>query len=190
MPESEMEVEGLDRDEVDLTVPNAYQITLGSTAHEYITAGNSCFTLVSRRSGNRYSYRVKRAKNMKADNAPLFVYVLNGRNNIRSYEHIGTIFTRDTPRPEIRQGVKGIFDRYFQPRRTMVMESCVRAFAYAFEKIRWCALPKECDLWYAGRCGRCNKVITNPASILTGFGPECFQHTIKGQLRSTPAVRM
>ena len=34
-------------------------------------------------------------------------------------------------------------------------------------------LPEQLEFWHAGRCGRCGRRLTVPASIASGFGPEC-----------------
>jgi len=31
------------------------------------------------------------------------------------------------------------------------------------------------EIWHEGRCGRCNRKLTVPASIALGIGPECGQ---------------
>jgi hypothetical protein len=151
-------------------------------ALEFICAGNSAFTLLSEKSGNKYSYRVKKAKHSTEDHPPLFVYIMNGRAKLQAYDHIGTIFTSPTD-------LSFVWERVFQPRRSMVMLPALHAFQYAFNALRVCKMPVNCQIWQSGRCGRCNRILTNPASILTGFGEECFQYTEKYKRTHIPLVR-
>jgi hypothetical protein len=32
------------------------------------------------------------------------------------------------------------------------------------------------EFWHEGKCGRCNRKLTVPSSIESGFGPECINH--------------
>lgn len=54
----------------------------------FLLAGKAIFTVVSKKSGNRFTYKVK-----KYDNGDLwFVSVLTGPDNYSSYSYLGTIF--------------------------------------------------------------------------------------------------
>lgn len=37
------------------------------------------------------------------------------------------------------------------------------------------ALPTQVQFWHEGRCGHCGRRLTVPASIFTGFGPDCAE---------------
>jgi hypothetical protein len=37
-------------------------------------------------------------------------------------------------------------------------------------------VPDGLEVWHEGRCGRCNRKLTVPASIESGFGPECINY--------------
>jgi hypothetical protein len=35
-------------------------------------------------------------------------------------------------------------------------------------------MPAQLEFWHEGRCARCARPLTDPASIEAGFGPECI----------------
>jgi hypothetical protein len=50
----------------------------------------------------------------------------------------------------------------------------MKAFAWTWSHIVGEVLPNEqLEIWHEGRCARCNRRLTVPASIASGFGPEC-----------------
>lgn len=127
-------------------------------ARAFFLGGDARFTLVSWRTGARYTYRVRVGQ---GDRAPHFVLVLTGSNNESDYTFLGTIFEgRD-----YRHGRNS----------TIGLEApSARAFGWAW---RWLAagkMPPECDVHHEGRCGRCGRALTTPESIESGFGPVCI----------------
>ena len=154
-----------------------------NTFQEFLMAGNACFTLLSKKSGNHFTFRLRRAKgNIDNKNAPLFVYVLNGKNGIKSYRHIGTVFIENSN----EFGTK----MQFNPNRNLLEASSLRAFEYAFRFISKLDMPKDCEVWGSGRCGRCNRILTNPDSITIGFGVECIRFTKWYQILENSANNM
>jgi hypothetical protein len=129
-------------------------------AIKFALAGNATFTVVSRLSGNRFTYKVT-----KQDGTPWFrVGVLTGPDNMSNYTYVGSIgWDRERyPDPKFfaRRGVEA-------PPSARGMEWLVRtAFTNdtAWERV---------EFHHAGRCGRCGRTLTVPESIETGFGPEC-----------------
>jgi hypothetical protein len=49
----------------------------------------------------------------------------------------------------------------------------------------WCKslliknIPKTVKMYHLSKCGRCGKSLTNPDSIISGFGPECLKQEVK-----------
>src|ERR1700733_877515 len=59
----------------------------------FILAGNAIFTIRNNKTGNRFTYKFSKPKNRKHDSdAPIFVSLMNGTDNERSYAFMGTIF--------------------------------------------------------------------------------------------------
>lgn len=135
-------------------MPNPHLIENPAAARSFVLGGNSRFTLVSKKTGGRFTYRAK----ADADGERWYISVLTGSDNESDYEFLGTVFANHA----FRHG-----------RKTRVSESApsAAAFRWTWEKMLRNALPVE--FWHEGRCCRCNRVLTDPASIVSGIGPEC-----------------
>ncbi len=129
--------------------------------HDFIFAGNAYFTLKSKVTGARYTYRVSRAKN---DNSlygeMFFVSLLAGPENTSDYQYMGVVDSR---------GFRLTKASKFSPTSIPVT-----AFKWAFENIRFGKIPEKLEFWHAGRCGRCGRMLTVPESVESGYGPECI----------------
>ena len=122
----------------------------------FILAGNATFTVKSNRTGNRLTFRVRQPR---AD-SPHFVSVMTGPDNELSYSFVGSLF---------RDG------SYRHGKRSKIEETAKPAIAakWIVERVsRGEDLP-DCEVWHAGKCGRCGRKLTVPESIETGIGPDC-----------------
>jgi hypothetical protein len=131
----------------------------------FIEAGNATITICSRGSGQRFTYRFRRAEE-GGDARPWFVSLLSGPDNEGSYSYMGII------RPGAMGGVQ--FTR----------KSKVGAGAPSAKGLDWflhhlyagnAANLRQAEVWHEGRCGRCGRKLTVPESVATGFGPDCAQ---------------
>jgi len=133
-------------------------VTVGEIKR-YMFGGNSRFTLVSRKTGKRFTFRIRRP----AEDRPWFVSLLSGPDNMSDYTFMGTIFQKQTWK--------------HSPKSSISPDACsASAFNWFFKKIN--ELPDDAsfnqiDVYHEGRCGRCGRDLTVPESISTGFGPEC-----------------
>ena len=130
--------------------------------YRFLTAGRAVFTITSKKTGTRFTYRVSRPKGAD-EGCPFFVGVLAGPNNQDDYMYLGFIPVADRPRA-MRAGKKG------------------RPNADSYRALQWVlwaldkgeGIPEQLELRHAGRCGRCGRELTVPESIDSGFGPECI----------------
>jgi hypothetical protein len=126
-------------------------------ARIFMLAGNSRFTLKSLKSGQRFTYRIA-----VSDNDPkfFFVSVLTGPDNMGDYTYLGTIRR----------------DSYSHGSKSPIGKDApsAMAFAWFWDVFRQGRIPTTIELWHEGRCGRCSRVLTDPVSIKSGFGPECI----------------
>lgn len=121
----------------------------------FVLAGNSTFTLQGRTT--RYTYRVRKSGDGKVS----FVSVLAGPDNESDYVYVGIIRGK-------------AFELTAKSRMTEKSEP-VKAFAWF-----WTALARKSEahlgqlaFYHEGRCGRCGRKLTVPASVERGIGPEC-----------------
>lgn len=133
------------------------QFNEAQAAKDFILAGRSRFTLVSKSTGQRYTYRV--AKKAKAD--IWFVSVLTGGDNTGDYTFLGTIFDSG---------------KFFHGKKSAIGYGAgsAKAFRWCWERIAALHMPSTVEVWHEGACGRCARPLTVPESIETGLGPICM----------------
>lgn len=145
---------------------NERQFNDPESALAYILAGRATFTVISRKTGVRFTYRVKLAPTGSdpARNRPWFVSVLTGPENESAYTYLGNIW----PNAKVRVD-------YTLGRKSSVKADAPsnRAFDWLIRALRADKLPETVEIWHSGRCGRCGRLLTVPASIEAGIGPEC-----------------
>lgn len=125
---------------------------------KFIFGGNSTFTVLNSRSGNRFTYRMKISK----DSNIFFVEVLVSPD---LYKYIGVCKSGN----------------FYYGKKSKVGRDCqsVKVFEYLLDKIKINKLPHFVEVWHMGLCGKCNRPLTNPESIKLGIGPECFNKLSK-----------
>lgn len=131
-------------------------------ALKFIFAGKSLVTFVNTNTGNRFTFKVKQAKNSNL----FFVSVLT---NPEVYTYIGT-----TTEGVYRHGRKSHITKDAQS---------VKVFEYVINKLKSQNLPEFIEVWHEGKCGKCGRTLTVPASIATGIGPECIKSLSKADKR-------
>jgi hypothetical protein len=130
----------------------------------FMLAGNAHVTFQSRRTGTRFTYRIRAAKPSIADGGrlpPHFVAVLTGPDH---YEYLGCIFDRKM---------------YAHGRKSRIASDAPSAiaFSWVWKHLSGGEMHPELGVWHEGRCGRCNRRLTDPASIASGLGPVCAGRT-------------
>jgi hypothetical protein len=147
------------QDEGRMTDPVAIQ--------QFVLAGRAKFTLVSKATGARFTFRVSVPKDLEPGVDPIhFVSLLTGADNESAYSYFGYV-------------KRGVF--YHGRAKAKVAEtapSC-KAFVWFFrmlitQQIKPLLDAGKVEFWHEGACGRCGRTLTVPSSIASGFGPECI----------------
>jgi hypothetical protein len=127
----------------------------------FITAGRAVFT-VSNPAGERYTYRVQKSGD-ESRPAAWFVSLLTGPDNRHDYTYLGMLNPADGA------------VRLTRASRYTDDSVPVRVIRWAV-RLAWNGrdLPEGYKVHHEGRCGRCARALTVPASIESGFGPECI----------------
>jgi hypothetical protein len=128
----------------------------------FVLAGNATFTLRSKRTNTRFTFKIRKPK----EDSPHFVSLMTGTDNENSFRYLGTIFP-SVGRPEI-----GLFARTAKSRIAEGSPGVV-AFRWFWDKLRAGQLHESLEVWHEGACGRCGRKLTVPESIARGLGPEC-----------------
>jgi hypothetical protein len=134
---------------------------------KFFLAGKAFFTLRSTKTGNRFTYRVVRASEKDDPTKKLdlwFVSFLTGPDNWQNYTYIGVI------RPK-NQSYEFVITR--NSKLPAEAPPC-KAISYTVDCLDSQPYAPGVEIWHAGRCGRCGRLLTVPESIASGFGPECL----------------
>jgi hypothetical protein len=130
----------------------------GRQAFEFALAGKATITVQSQKTEVRYTYSISASE----DGNVWFVGLLAGPDNNADYAYVGII----TAEHEFRLTKKSRLTEESTP---------VKAFRYTWNAISNQRLPNGVNVHHEGKCGRCNRKLTVPESIESGFGPECSQ---------------
>jgi hypothetical protein len=138
----------------------------------FIEAGNATVTVVSKKSQSRYTFRFSRPNeadtqlhNQPFATRPVWVSLLAGADNESAYSFMGTIFPGRCLW-EVRRSAKSKVGE--EAPSWTAMQWFVESLYRHPERVL-----SHADVWHEGRCGRCGRKLTVPASINDGFGPEC-----------------
>jgi len=135
------------------------RFTTAKAAEAFLLGGNATVTLVSTKTGTRFTYKVRAADDGKV----FFVSLLSGPDNEGDYKYFGRIAG----------------DRFWQGRKNPKPGDIgpdapsMRAFDWMWTHLLRDAIPGMLEVWHEGRCGRCARKLIVPSSIASGFGPEC-----------------
>lgn len=122
----------------------------------FMFAGHAHFTLRSKKTGTRYTYRVSKAKDSET---VFFAALLVGSDNTKNYGYLGVIQDRKF--------------RLTKKSRMAETASPVVALKWTLNNLINHSLPEQLEFWHEGRCGRCGRMLTVPESLELGVGPEC-----------------
>lgn len=126
----------------------------GQNIEQYILAGNATITIRSAKTGTRFTYKIRAAK----DGPVHFVSLLRGSDNDGDFSYIGFIRA-------------GAFFHGGAKSRASKEAPSVIAFGWTWKNRG--QLDGKVEVWHEGRCGRCGRKLTVPESVERGLGPEC-----------------
>lgn len=131
-------------------------LTDAKVALDFIHGGNARFTIRSRKTQTRYTYKVTEPKGPGL----YFVSLMTGRDNEADFSYLGMI----------RGGVFSLT----RGSTMLASRDPVKAFEWTYRQLTVKGvIPDTLEVWHEGRCGRCGRLLTVPESIASGFGPEC-----------------
>ena len=125
---------------------------------KFILAGKAIFTVTSKKSGVRFTFKVRQVN----ENQPHFVSLLSGPDNTSSYTFLGTIFNKQN---------------YFHGRKSRIGSDAPSALAFnwVWNHRNDKDFADKVEVHHEGKCCRCGRALTVPRSIELGIGPECEQ---------------
>lgn len=132
----------------------------------FALAGDAVFTVVSKRTGTRFTYRIQRPRGEK-NSKTYFCKLLNGPDNTSNYAYFGLMFGpgKDTDFQSFRHGGATA--------KVALATPSVSGFAWLLRHVMHDETLDLVEIWHQGRCGKCRKPLTVPESIESGLGPVC-----------------
>jgi len=144
-------------------------------AKKFMLAGKAKLTVVSLKTADRITYKIKKAR----DGNVFFVSVFSDAQAEHGYTYAGMI--------------KG--DHLSQTTKSKIPATAKSWIAFNFlwghlnghNRDGVAKMPPQTEVWHEGCCGRCGRPLTDPVSIQRGIGPECvkimeFVDTTQGRL--------
>jgi hypothetical protein len=125
----------------------------------FATAGSSIFTIVSKKTQARFTFRMDKSDDGKI----FFVKVLTGSDNTSDYTYLGTI--KNAEKAPFVHGRKS---------KITPDATSAKAFSWVWPHLLEGEMD-EIEFWHEGRCGRCARLLTVPESIARGIGPDCAE---------------
>lgn len=129
----------------------------------FALSGNAVFTVVSRVTGVRFTYRIRKPEDSKA----YFIQLLNGPENTSNYVYFGVMFGPglDTDFATYRHGGAKA--------KVSADAPSVKGWEWLVQNIMNEKVLERAEIWHQGKCGKCRKALTVPESIAIGLGPKC-----------------
>lgn len=137
------------------------QLTSWESIARFMYAGNATFTIVSLKTGTRFTYKVKKAKNPSVNAEIFFVGLLRGPSNEDDYAYMGCIRNRE---------------KFYTSDKSRITDSAPSMIAFKWlvnEMGKSGNMNPQLQVWHEGRCCRCGRKLTVPESVESGLGPEC-----------------
>lgn len=150
------------------------QLSTPAALRRYVLGGHGVVTLLSKRTGRRFTYKLTEPRN-RAEGR-LFISVLTGAENSSDYTWLGTLFSEPS-----RWRGRDYPPRWSHSNRSAISDQApsAKAAAWLFERIvrgsdeDLDALLAQSEVWHEGRCGACGRKLTVPESVQSGIGPVC-----------------
>lgn len=126
----------------------------------FVKGGKAHFTLRSKKTGTRFTFRVRKAGRRNV----WFAAVLTGCDNENHYSY----FAYD----------QSYGFRFDSKNKAKLREDTpsVKAFFWFMKKLLNDEDLSSVEFWHQGKCARCARMLTVPESIAHGFGPECIKY--------------
>lgn len=138
--------------------------------------GATLVTVVSGRTGSRFTYEIKpKESNLIAEGKPIgkvwFVDLLTGPNNRKDFSALAVLTERSGRLCWHHAGASSISA---DAPSAQALRWVVQAIVDAPDDRAASALAKI-ELWHEGKCARCGRRLSRPDSITLGMGPECAE---------------
>ncbi len=132
---------------------------------DFVLAGDATFTIALPNEAGHYTFRVQRVEASDRYPESYFVKLLTGPDNTSDYTYLGKLCPHSG---SVRTTGRSKYTNDSFPVR-LLNRVLVHVYAGTHEAYEAHGYKTH----HEGRCGRCNRLLTVPASIESGIGPEC-----------------
>lgn len=138
--------------------------------YRFVLAGRAQFAIKSIKTGAVYYYRVSVSSIKHREYIKWWV-----RSISPHYQYIGGIYKHNHNKPKFHSTKDTSNPPSTEYERSIVI------FTWFWDKLREDALPPSLEFYHVGKCGRCERKLTDPVSIAIGFGSYCYKQLKKGE---------
>ena len=134
----------------------------------FFLAGHAKFTLVSKVTGERKTFEVRRKEGEKF----WFVSLLNGPDNTSDFRYLGCVF-------ESRGQLLAKMNKENWGRESFSALLWLLGWFNGIGRMGFNETKffQAAEFWHAGTCARCGRDLTDPESIARGLGPVCAERS-------------
>lgn len=141
----------------------------------FLLAGHALFTIVSKKTLTRKTFKVSQAKGEEKEEKKglFFVSLLVGSNNVEDYKYLGALFVKSAG-PAAEFATHPLLGWKLNKQNWGVEAAgAIEWIVKHLNHVQDTDLLEQAEIWHDGRCGKCGRVLTDPASISSGLGPVC-----------------
>lgn len=133
---------------------------------EFVTAGRALFTVETPES--HYTFKVTKKEATEQYSEAFFVQMLTGPENTSDYTYIGMLNPNSG---EVRLTKKSKMTK-----ETFAFRLLNRMLNRVWQDAHEDYQKHGYDIRHSGKCGKCGRTLTVPASLDSGIGPECAKN--------------
>jgi hypothetical protein len=150
------------------------QITNAATIPTLVLAGKSTFTLVSKKTGTRFTFEVSQCddKDNGGKKELWFVSTMTGPDNNSNFAYTGIITRATSGMYSFRRTAKSRISD-MAPSYKAINWFLTNVLAPIAARTNTTNALAQVEFWHEGQCCRCGRKLTVPESIASGLGPEC-----------------
>ena len=147
-----------------------HPIATPAEARTILLAGDATFTVVSAKSGSRFTFNVSEAPanpRFPRSGPAWFAKVLTGPENTTDFTYLGMLTANAAGEvPTLRLTRASTLSADSAP---------VKGLGWLFDVIRRddVAAWARAQVWHSDSCARCGRALTTPESVAARLGPEC-----------------
>ena len=146
------------------------QLSSISDVRRFLLSGHAVFTLVSKKTGARKTFQVRTPDFKNEEGRPFFfVDLVTGPDNGSDWTYLACIWPDRAGSISLKPNKKG-----FGAVAVDALNWLVKLVNLENEEAEELLFERS-EIWHEGKCCKCGRALTDPASISSGIGPTCAE---------------